>query len=60
MLSHGEPSLQSHPSNNSTVTVTINLRFNSSASCQAGGKYWKNSDWYLGKHLAAMGVQVQS
>jgi len=34
-------------------------RFNSSSSCQSGGKYWKNSDWYLGKHLASMGVQVK-
>ena len=25
---------------------------------QAGGKYWKNADWYLGKHLASMGVKV--
>ena len=25
---------------------------------QAGGKYWKNADWYLGKHLAGMGVKV--
>lgn len=37
----------------------VTSKFNSSASCQAGGKYWKNSDWYLGKHLAAMGVQVR-
>jgi len=34
-------------------------KFNSSTSCQAGGKYWKNSDWYLGKHLAGLGVQVR-
>ena len=25
---------------------------------QAGGKYWKNADWYLGKHLTSMGVKV--
>ena len=25
---------------------------------QDGGKYWKNADWYLGKHLAGMGVKV--
>jgi len=37
----------------------LTRRFNSSASCQAGGKYWKNSDWYLGKHLASMGIQVK-
>lgn len=40
-----------------TVSALIQ-RFNSSKSCQAGGKYWKNSDWYLGKHLASMGIQV--
>lgn len=37
----------------------LNQRFNSSAACQSGGKYWKNSDWYLGKHLASMGIQVR-
>lgn len=34
-------------------------RFDSSSSCQTGGKYWKNADWYLGKHLAGLGVAVR-
>merc|ERR1712062_691366 len=41
------------------VIDQITTRFNSSAACQAGGKYWKNADWYLGKHLASMGVKVK-
>ena len=31
-------------------------KFDSDEKCDKGGKYWKNGDWYLGKHLAAMGV----
>ena len=27
-------------------------QFKTDADCDNGGKYWKNSDWYLGKHLA--------
>lgn len=30
--------------------------FNSTQKCADGGKYWKNADWYLGKHLARMGI----
>jgi hypothetical protein len=37
----------------------LTTTFNSSSACQAGGKYWKNSDWYLGKHLAGLGVSVR-
>ncbi|XP_058797465.1 C1GALT1-specific chaperone 1-like isoform X2 [Phymastichus coffea] len=30
--------------------------FNTSKKCAAGGKYWKNEDYYLGKHLGSLGV----
>jgi hypothetical protein len=26
------------------------------SDCEGGGKYWKNGDWYLGKHLHGLGV----
>ena len=31
-------------------------KFPGEESCEAGGKYWKNSDWYLGKHLATLDI----
>lgn len=31
-------------------------RFNSTAECVAGGRFWKQEDYYLGKHLASLGV----
>ncbi|XP_014214211.1 glycoprotein-N-acetylgalactosamine 3-beta-galactosyltransferase 1-B [Copidosoma floridanum] len=31
--------------------------FDTSAKCAAGGKYWKKEDFYLGKHLSALGIQ---
>ena len=34
-------------------------KFPSAEKCEAGGKYWKNADWYLGKHLASLGVKVR-
>ena len=34
-------------------------RFDTTEKCEAGGKYWKNGDWYLGKHLASLGVRVR-
>ncbi|KAJ8683260.1 hypothetical protein QAD02_019052 [Eretmocerus hayati] len=30
--------------------------FDNSQKCIAGGKYWKKEDFYLGKHLASMGI----
>ena len=38
-------------------SVKVNL-VQQNVHFQAGGKYWKNADWYLGKHLAGMGVKV--
>ena len=34
-------------------------KFDTPEKCEAGGKYWKNGDWYLGKHLASLGVRVR-
>ena len=31
--------------------------FPNSEKCQSGGKYWKQGDWYLGKHLSKMGIK---
>ena len=31
--------------------------YDSDAKCKAGGRFWKMGDWYLGKNLAALGVQ---
>jgi len=31
----------------------------SKEKCDSGGKYWKNGDWYLGKHLAQLGVEAR-
>ena len=41
-----------------TVELLLN-KFDSDEKCDGGGKYWKNGDWYLGKHLASLGVKVQ-
>ncbi|XP_076632362.1 C1GALT1-specific chaperone 1-like protein [Colletes latitarsis] len=30
--------------------------FDNSEKCAAGGKYWKQEDYYLAKHLASMGI----
>ena len=30
--------------------------FDSSEKCAAGGKYWKQEDYYLAKHLSSMGI----
>lgn len=35
---------------------SIHKIFNSTDKCQEGGKYWKNEDFYLGKHLWIMGI----
>eukprot|EP00092_Neocalanus_flemingeri_P018564 GFUD01020101.1.p1 GENE.GFUD01020101.1~~GFUD01020101.1.p1 ORF type:complete len:409 (-),score=83.53 GFUD01020101.1:296-1522(-) len=34
-------------------------KFDTEAKCETGGRYWKNGDWYLGKHMASMGVKVK-
>ncbi|XP_017877232.1 C1GALT1-specific chaperone 1-like protein [Ceratina calcarata] len=31
-------------------------KFDSSEKCLVGGKYWKQEDYYLAKHLASMGI----
>jgi len=31
-------------------------KFNTKEGCESGGKYWKNGDWYLGKHLHQLGI----
>ncbi|KAG8225853.1 hypothetical protein J437_LFUL004783 [Ladona fulva] len=38
------------------AVAAIQKRFNSSEACISGGKYWKNEDFYLGKHLGSMGI----
>jgi len=34
-------------------------KFDTVKKCETGGKYWKNGDWYLGKHLSSLGVNVR-
>ena len=31
-------------------------KFATDEACESGGKYWKNSDWYMGKHLASLHI----
>jgi len=31
-------------------------KFSTKSLCESGGKYWKNGDWYLGKHLHQLGI----
>lgn len=38
-----------------TVDILLN-KFNDQEACAASGKYWKNEDWYLGKHLHSLGI----
>lgn len=39
-----------------TLSRFLNV-FNSTKKCREGGKYWKNGDWYLGKHLRRLGIE---
>ena len=32
-------------------------KFESDEACDKGGQYWKNSDWYLAKHLSQMSIK---
>ena len=32
-------------------------KFDSDEACDKGGQYWKNSDWYLAKHLSQMNIK---
>jgi len=34
----------------------LSVAFPTEAKCEEGGRFWKNADWYLGKHLAELGV----
>ncbi|XP_012269315.2 glycoprotein-N-acetylgalactosamine 3-beta-galactosyltransferase 1-like [Athalia rosae] len=34
----------------------IATNFNTRDKCATGGKYWKQEDYYLGKHLGSMGI----
>ncbi|XP_071442974.1 C1GALT1-specific chaperone 1-like [Hetaerina americana] len=34
----------------------IRKKFNATDSCVTGGKFWRNEDYYLGKHLKEMGI----
>ncbi|KAJ9589591.1 hypothetical protein L9F63_017176 [Diploptera punctata] len=34
----------------------LQRKFNSSELCLKSGRYWKNDDFYLGKHLSEMGI----
>lgn len=38
------------------VIYALQMKFNSSESCLKSGKYWRNEDFYLGKHLGGMGI----
>ena len=35
----------------------LSRKFPTDTKCDAGGKFWKNGDWYLGKHLATLGIK---
>jgi len=37
--------------------TSLRSRFSTGTQCDAGGKYWRNADWYLGKHLASLGIR---
>jgi len=40
-----------------TFVILENFRrFPDDKSCAAGGRFWKNGDWYLGKHLKDLGI----
>lgn len=32
-------------------------KFPTDSECEKGGKFWKNGDWYLGKHLSSLGIK---
>ncbi len=32
-------------------------KFVDGASCNSAGRFWRNADWYLGKHLWEEGVR---
>ena len=40
----------------SKAAVKLVMEFDTDEKCDKGGKYWKNGDWYLGKHLYSLGV----
>ena len=40
----------------STLKRFVEEKFPDVNSCEAGGKYWKNGDWYLGRHLNELGI----
>ena len=39
-----------------TFSRLMEEKFPNDETCEKGGQYWKNSDWYLGKHLAQMNI----
>ncbi len=39
-----------------TIDRLLDGKFPDSQSCGGGGRFWKNGDWHLGKHLAGLGV----
>ena len=41
----------------STLRRFVEEKFPDSNSCEAGGQYWKNGDWHLGKHLRELGIK---
>ena len=41
----------------STLRRFVEEKFPDSNSCEEGGQYWKNGDWYLGKHLRELGIR---
>ena len=34
-------------------------KFPDDQACEKGGQYWKNSDWYIGKHLTTMKIHPE-
>lgn len=39
------------------VSNLLGRKFPTASDCDKGGKFWKNGDWYLGKHLADLAIK---
>lgn len=35
----------------------LRQQFNSTEACVAGGRFWRQEDWYLGKHLGSLDIK---
>ena len=38
------------------IDKLLDQKFPTPEKCLSGGKFWKNSDWHLGKHLAGLDI----